>query len=760
MGGECTVAKLNTEYWYDAEPWRLVRKSPDFGQNIYDEIVMSQSNGYMGMSAYPEEIDDGFPSRREGYLAGISAYLEGEPLQAMETDAWPMVDMVGLPAFFSCELSFGGEVFSLNTGEILDFEKSLDLTNAVLRRKIRWKSEEGKVLQLEFLRFISSAKHHIAAQRIRVTPENWEGEAILSFKLDGNVITPFRPGMRVVPNYPQKHFRSIDAHATDGVGVINAVVFGSEHEVSIAAGIDAGTEVELSVKGEIVNHIVHRRVGKSKPAIIDRVIGVVTSKDDDMGGNPENASVFLVKEGLAAGFDTLLERNTKIWQNRWQIADITLEGCDHDQKTIRINLFHLLQLGTFHSDRVSIPARGLAFNRYLGQYFWDCEVFVLPFFTFVFPETAKKLLRFRYHGLKGARENARHLGGEGAAYPFTTDADHGNEQAPFQLGTFLLHQTAGIAYAIDQYASVTGDSEFLLDYGLEILIETARFWASRVFKDAKGIYHTDGTDGPDECAASKGLDNGYTNLMLRKNLESACFWIEKMRSQHNRECHQRLEALNLRAEEMANWQDIVRNLSIPTIPGTDIPLQDEHLLSKKVADIEGWNLRDHYSTWRIDPYQTDKYRVVSQSDILLAMFLLRDLFRIKQLAEAYDFYEPITIHHSSLSSNTNIMIASILGRKEEAYRYFHRTACIDINNINDAISDGLHTANIGGTWQGVVMGFGGMKLENEQLVFNPSLPEAWDSLKFKVIFRGKLISVSLAKDKSQEIREEERDATG
>ena len=733
------------DFWYVGEdPWVISQNKYEPEKNIYFETIMSQANGYMGVRAYTEE-NTNISSVREGYLAGIFAELEGKPKEIVGKYPWPTVEMVSLPTIFACDILLEGEGFKLSEGKILSYKQALDMRNGLLTREITWESCSGKISKLIFERFLSIANPHLAVQRIRIVPENWEGKVQFQFGFNAEEPTLFRCGDTAMPHYPTKHFEVKNFQIEEAVGTVEIQTNGTRHKIAISSAVN-GTEVKtISTKDTYLYQDICKEVKPNMEITIERVITVTTCRDKiekDVAGTSKK----MAQSALNKGFDTLIKESSECWSEYWATSDIIIEGPIKDQVLVRFNLFSLLQIAPFHSDRLSIPARGYSFNRYNGLYYWDSEIFMLPFYLYTVPEVASNLLAFRHHTLEGARESAKRLNGKGAAFPWMTDVT-GLEQAPWKIGDYVWHQIADIAYAVEHYYKVTGDLTFMYERGVEIFIETARFWISKIEKHRDGSCHLLNTVGPDE-SSQRGIDNGYTNLMVQYNLKLAVEWTTRMQNESSDLYKALEERLSIKANEISQWENTAETLCSPEVPELGIPLQDEFLLHKKEADIIGWNLRDDASKWKVitSIKQREEYKVIKQADIILAMYLLQHQFTEDQLRKAYDFYEPMTIHISSLSYNTHAIIAAKIGKKEQAYEYFINAARLDMDNIKNATNDGLHSASNGGVWQSVVMGFAGMNVTEDGFTFTPCLPALWKLLKFHIVYHGKTYSVKIYND--------------
>ncbi len=738
-------------FWYEIDPWSLVQDRLEIERNIYMETVMSQSNGYMGIHGYHEESSDDLPSRREGYLAGVFADLSVEATNAFqERKPWPYTAMIAVPEIFNCSITLADEVFDPLGGELVSYRRELDMRTGVLSRWITWKSPKGRTTRLHFERFLSMSDVHTACQRIDVTAVDWSGVMAMEFSIDGRVQTPFRPGPVTLPMYRMQLCYIDQATAETDYVSLRMTSSGTKHPVVVTSAVSRKGENRVGPERQVIQHD-HVELKQGETYSVDRFVSIVTGRDVNGSTSPEGKAIDHVGRAVRWGYTRMLNESSLVWQSCWDRVDIRIEGSPQDEKALRYNLFNLIQLAPRHTDRVSLPARGLSHDRYLGVYFWDTEIFLLPFYDFLMPQVGRNLMKFRYHTLAGARQTAQWRGASGAAYPFMADADSGSEQTCDGLARILIHVTADVCYALDQYVRITGDKVFMRDYGLEMLIETSRYWLSLLIEE-EGAYHLDGAVGPCEFS-QPGRDNAYTNLMVRRNLKLAADWMQYA-ADHWPDVYQRLcVQLNSDHSEAIRWRDAAERLCIPKVPGTAIPLQDEVLLTKPPADIKGWRLREHPKYWGIEWHEIYQYRVLKQADVVLAMLLLEDEFDREQFKAAYDYYDPMTIHHSSLSRCTSAIISAKLGNVDEAYQYFLETAYLDLADLNEATHDGLHTANMGGAWQAIVFGFAGLRLSNGELTFEPHLPPKWSRIQFKVIYRGTTYAVTVNQDGVSEIVE-------
>lgn len=710
--------------WYaEGDPWVLSVEGWEPENSIYYETIFSQANGYMGFRGYREESDQAASTIREGYLAGMFAKLPPLARRLVVHDyPWDSKQMVSLPEIFSAFISLDGETFSLTDGQINQYRQTLDMRTGVFRRSVDWISPFGKKTRLEFVRFLSVADPHLAVQQISAEPVDWSGTVEIIWEYAVAQPTYFRCGDPAKQHVACPHCGVVEVTANKGLVNGMVTVDGTDHQIAYASLVDGpGATEAFANSGGLLSQAVATDVKKGESVTWSRYTAVVTTRD----GEEIESGNAAAERVLGVRIDELLAAQEQTFALRWADADIEIEGNPRDQVLVRFGIFSLLQIAPFHADNLSVPARCYAYNRYNGLYFWDGEIFLLPFYQFCAPDVGRNMLRFRSRTLPGARKNAAELGGHGAAFPWQGDADDGLEQAPWGLAQYLWHQTADIVYAFDQYARASGDDTFMVENGLEVLAETARFWISQLELDEDGKYHLEGTVGPDE-AEEHGPDNGYTCMMVQRSLEISHHWWSKA----GEAAGSIADHLKLGADELAEWKAVAEKINIPEVPGEPgVPLQDAFFLKRKPEDISGMTVDEYWQ-------RRGEVQVIKQADIVLAMYLLEDRFTQDEIRRGYEFYEPKTLHVSSLSYNTHSIVAAIIGNEDQAYDYFRKAAGLDLDNLRNATKDGLHAASLGGVWQMAIPGFMGMRVRQSHIFFQPALPKAWTRLRFPLRYCG------------------------
>jgi len=503
-----------------------------------------------------------------------------------------------------------------------------------------------------------------------------------------------------------------------------------------AGEMDTVSRVSLSAKeGECVT--------------LDKFICYSTSLDMEK----EKLEAFVQDELAAAkseGYEKLKEQQKSYMQDFWKTADVEIKGNEELQQGLHFNLFHIIQ-SAGRDGKTGMGAKGLSGEGYEGHYFWDTEMYVLPVLIFTEPETARKLLDYRYATLPQARDRARILGHmKGALYPWRTI--NGEEASTYYpLGTAQYHINADISYALSLYLQVTGDVEYLKEKGAEILIETARVWADvGSFAECKGgKYCICDVTGPDEYNVL--VDNNfYTNLMARENLRDAVRAVEYLK-EHAQEDLKRLEEkLDFSVKELELWREIIEKMYFPYDEKRQVYPIDDGFMMRKPWDEN--KIPPEKRAWLYENYHPlfiMRHRMSKQADAILGMYLHNDLFTEEEIRRNYDFYQEVTLHHSSLSTCIFGIVACDIGYLDEAYKYFSQSARMDLDDYHNNFYAGIHAANMAGTWQAIVNGFAGVRCQNGVLKFKPTIPKEWKEYAFRLKFKGALLEVRITKDKAE-----------
>ena len=714
-------------------------------QMQYYETIFSLGNGYLGTRGAFEE---NYRLRKPAtYIAGL---FDAAPNEVTE--------LPNAPDWVSIELELAGERFDLEKGDVLAYQRSLDLKQGILCRNLRWQSPQGRVTKLSYKRFVSMKNQHLMGIRVSITPENYHGTIKVISVLNGQVT-----------NEGTQHFKAVEECTFGDRGIyLVSETYQAQHILAVAAS--------HQVKGRLINENFfnqRRLIGyeaqlageTGQTLTFEKLVTIYTSRDLD-GTVPkaptektEKVKALALGENLGAaiqGFDSHLAAHVQAWADLWLKADIEIEGDDFAQRAIRFANFHLIQMAPWHDYRVSIAAKGLTGEGYRGHVFWDTEIFILPFFIYTFPEVARNLLMYRYHTLPGALKKAKENGYEGAMYAWES-ADTGEETTPkfggldlktrkpvrIWCGELEQHISADIPYAVWYYYQATGDWGFLANYGAEIICQTARFWASRVeYVPEDDCYEINKVMGPDEY--SEFVNNNYfTNAMaqwtLRKGLEVYALLQEKGKAA------ELAAKIGLTREELVKWRIVADKMRLRRLNDL-VLLQFDDFLQQKEVDLSVYRHNPDAFFKDFSWEQITSTQVLKQADVIMLLYLLSDQYTKAEKIANWEFYEPKTLHHSSLSPAIHAIFATEIGRKEEAFRYFVDAAEIDLNNKLRNSEAGLHAATQGGIWQAVVNGFGGVRLKDGRLQIVPSLPEQWEKVIFQITYQAVPLRITVTNE--------------
>jgi alpha,alpha-trehalose phosphorylase len=739
---------------FPLDPWAVESRvyTGEFVQEA--ETIFALANGYLGLRGSHEE---NHPAVEPGtYLNG---FYELRPITYGEK-AYGFPDtgqtMLNCPDGKILKLYVDDEPFDVDTRETADYRRRLDLAKGLKTRELTWLHPNGKHIRYRTTRLVSVTNRHVAAIQAEITVEGAGASVILASELGRtapmtDAQDPEDP--RLGTRLGKGALRPLGPVEGDGARAI--LSFGTQLSgARMACGMDHVVECddpwEVRVEhGEEGAQAVFRIDAQADHTIrLTKFLAYHHSRH--RGADELRRQVgWTLDSARSCGFRELVARQERAVGEFWQRSDVKVS--DHDDRTqqvIRWNLFQLLQASAC-VDGAGIGARGLTGQTYEGHYFWDTEIYVLPFICYTNPRIARSLLKFRYDKLDRARRRARELGHQGALFPWRTI--NGDEaSAYYAASTAQYHIDADIAYAIRKYVDITGDVAFLHDYGVEILVETARLYLSLGYYNfhRNAQFCIAGVTGPDEYTAIVN-NNYFTNLMARENLRYAAEAVRAV-SHDNPAAYARLvRATDLDEDELEDWEQAASHMFLPYDDELGIHLQDDSFTDKPIWDF----LRtpsDHYPLLLYyHPLNLYRHQVIKQADIILAMFLLSHEFSVEEKRRNFDYYDPLTTHDSSLSVCIQSIIAGEIGEHEKALEYFHFAATMDLSDVGGNVKHGAHIASIGGTWLALVYGFGGLRDHGGRLSFDPKLPKIWRGLTFHLEVRGSRLEVEAGHERTR-----------
>lgn len=743
---------------YPVEPWEITETAFSMETNYRNETTFALSNGYIGTrGTFEEDYDFSVEEGLEGNF--VNGFYESEDIRYGEWNfGFPTrsQSLLNLPSAKAVRIEIDGETFDMREGHVSDYARTLDMKKGILRRKLSWESPLGKKVRLSFTRFVSFSQKNLMVQRVGIVPDETIKRLVIHTYIDGNVENHTRKTNPLVDYGP--FGRRINSACCEGRedGFLYFQGKTLKSELSVGCGFQtvASTKaVEVKCEHEEYQadlwETYNLKAGEELK--FDKFIVYGTSLDME----ESELRDFVEKSCLDAaeeGFDKWEEKQISYLKDFWKYADVKIEGDDALQQGIRFNLFHIMQ-SAGRDGKTGMGAKGLSGEGYEGHYFWDTEMYVLPFFIYTAPEVAKKLLEYRYYTLDAARERAKVLGHvNGALFPWRTI--NGEEASTyFPLGTAQYHINADIAYAFWLYVTVTGDEDFLAEKAAEVFCETARVWADvgSFAKCRGGKYCICSVTGPDEYNAI--VDNNfYTNLMARENLRDALNALKRLKETEEKTgnpVYQRLvDKLGITKEEIVLWEKIVENMYFPYDEERQIYPQDDGFMMRKPWDDSRIPPEKRHLLYEnYHPLFVYRQRMSKQADAILGMYLYSNLFTEEELRRNYDFYQEVTLHHSSLSTCIFGILACEIGYYQEAYEYFSQSARMDLDDYHDNFYAGIHAANMAGTWQAIVNGFAGLRTNSGKLELKPYLPESWRRYSFRIRYRKNVVEISVSSGK-------------
>ena len=718
------------------DPWRIAEADFDPARVEAAESLFALGNGVMGGRANFEERYSG-PSLQGNYIGGV--YYPDKTRVGWWKNGYPEYFAKVLNAAFWIGVDVGvdGEPLDLATVAVKDFYRELDMRRSVLTRRMTVTMRSGAEISVEVVRFLPLPRRELGVIRYAVTPLNRAAAITFSPHIDADV-------RNADANYDEKFWEPV---ATDA-DVTQSRTRKSGFEAAWAQAVELeGAEFRCETQPEKVRHTATVRCDKGRTATLYKYAGICSSLNH-APADLAAAARAVAADGLRTGFDALLKEQEEAWAARWHGCDIAIGGDPAAQQGIRFCIFMLLQTYTGVDTRLNIGPKGFTGEKYGGVTYWDTEAYCLPFYMATAgQEVARELLVYRYNQLDKAIENAAKLGfRDGAAlYPMVTingEECHNEWEITFEE----IHRNGAIAHAIRNYIRYTGDEQYLADCGLEVLVGIARFWAQRItWSDARGQYVLLGVTGPNEYENNVN-NNWYTSYIacwcLRYAAEAARWVRENRPADYARICAKR--AFD-EAAETAVWHRIADNMYLGEDRELGIFLQQDGYLDKEqtlVKDLDPAE-RPINQKWSWDRILRSCF--IKQADVLQGLYFFGEEFDLDTLRRNFYFYEPRTVHESSLSPCVHAVLAARLGDMEKAVEMYLRTARLDLDDYNSEVAEGCHVTSMAGSWLSVVEGFGGMRVRDGVLSFDPRLPGGWESLAFKVGFRGRVLTVKVTR---------------
>ncbi|MBC6314303.1 glycoside hydrolase family 65 protein [Listeria grandensis] len=718
---------------FEIDEWKLRSRSVEKEAKRLQESLTSLGNGYMGMRGNFEERYSG-DTHQGTYIAGV--WYPDKTRVGWWKNGYPdyFGKVINALNFIGIDVEIDGEMLDLFKDEVTDFVLELDMKTGILRRSFKV-TKNGKAFFVETERFLSIVKQELCLIRYHVTSLDVDAIVILTPYIDGNVTNEDA-------NYDDMFWLEVAQEASENKATIVTKTIENNFEIprfTIAASMESRAESASETAAEASKLYVENKyqftVAKGKTAKLEKRVAVVTSRDyAEQELAPSSQRILDDLEGL--DYETLRLEHVTAWHERWKKADVLISGDDAAQQGIRFNIFQLFATYYGEDARLNIGPKGFTGEKYGGATYWDTEAFALPLYlSLADKNVSRNLLQYRHDQLDGAKINARKIGMKGALYPmvtFTGVECHNEWEITFEE----IHRNGAIAYAIYNYTNYTGDSSYLENEGMDVLTEISRFWADRVHMSERlDKYMIHGVTGPNEYENNVS-NNWYTNYIATWTLRYTIESLAKITPAKKAE-------LQVSDAEIDLWQDIIDNMYFPYDEKWQIFVQHDTFLDKELRSTDTLTEADKpiNQNWSWDKILRSCF--IKQADVLQGIYIFGDEFDFETKQRNYEFYEPLTVHESSLSPAVHTVLAAEIGREDKAVEMYNRTARLDLDNYNNDTDDGLHITSMAGSWIAIVQGFAGMRTYQERLSFAPFLPKTWTKYAFKINYRDRLIEVSV-----------------
>ena len=739
---------MNQDY-IQPNNWSIIEEGFDVDRVKSSESLFSIGNGAMGQRANFEEQYSG-PTFQGSYIAGV--YYPDKTRVGWWKNGYPeyFAKVLNAPSWIGINVTINGEALDLYKAKSVDnFRRELNMKEGWLSRSFEATLQNDLKVEVNIVRFLSLDLDEVGAIKFNIKPLN--GSAAIQFQpyIDSGITNEDS-------NWDDKFWNTTNVEAINDQAFIEAhtmktnfhtCTFMQSHAFINDEKQDIAPEATSTEQTIAFSYNVE--VDQNQTASLVKFGGYTVDRNYEKDQLIEAAKTVLSKANTK-GFDSLLEDQKQAWAEIWKMSDITIYGDVKAQQGIRFNIFQLNQTYLGKDSRLNIGPKGFTGEKYGGSTYWDTEAYCIPFYMATKDQkVARNLLQYRYNHLDKAIENAQKLGfNNGAAlYPMVTmngEECHNEWEITFEE----IHRNGAIAFAIFNYYRYTGDYSYIPEMGLEVLIGIARFWQQRAtFSSDKNKYVILGVTGPNEYENNVN-NNWYTNYIAKWCIDYALQNIEKVKEEFTSDYNRIMDKVSLSPKEMETWQDVANNMYFPYSEKHNVYLQQDGFLDKELITVEDLekSQRPINQKWSWDRILRSPY--IKQADTLQGFYFFEDHFTDEELKRHFDFYEPFTVHESSLSPCVHSIQAAKLNQMEQAYAFYLRTSRLDLDDYNKEVEEGLHITSMAGTWMSIVEGFGGMRVKDNKLHFEPKIPKEWDAYSFKVNFRDTIVKVTISQNES------------
>ncbi|MFD2600047.1 glycoside hydrolase family 65 protein [Sphingobacterium corticis] len=727
------------------DSWQIIEDQFRPEYNEISESIFSIGNGRMGQRANFEEDYSG-KSLQGSYIAGV--YYPDKTRVGWWKNGYPeyFAKVINSTNWIGLHLTVNGQLVDLAQAKVTRFERRLDMKSGVLHRQVELTLADNTELAITSRRLYSVHESQTAALAYEIKVLRGRAEIQLESGLDGDISNRDS-------NYEEKFWDEVSRSADDQHIALQLRTKKTGFEVLSRVSQNLVSADQNIVVSQVINqekYVAQQfdfHLNEGQTATLYKKVAIVTSENHPIENLLKEATA-LSENFNAQSFADLLAKQEEGWSKIWKDSDIQIDGDVAAQQAIRFNIFQLYQTYTGEDARLNIGPKGFTGEKYGGVTYWDTEAYCLPFYMATTkPEIARNLLVYRHKHLQKAIENAEKLGFKNGAalYPMVTingEECHNEWEITFEE----IHRNGAIAFAIYNYVRYTGDSSYLQEYGLDVLIGIARFWAQRVnWSEQKQQYVMLGVTGPNEYENNVN-NNWYTNRIASWCLKYTLQAIQHVESEDVNRLEDIFKTLNFDASEKDKWQHIIDNMYYPEDAERGVYLQQDGFLDKELIPVSELpaSERPLNQKWSWDRILRSCY--IKQADVLQGLYFLEDQYDLETIRRNYDFYEPLTVHESSLSPCVHAIMAAKLGKEDKAYEFYLRTSRLDLDDYNNDTEDGLHITSMAGTWMTIVEGFAGLRVRDGKLHFQPILPKEWNGYNFRIHFRGADLQVAVSKN--------------
>lgn len=750
---------MNQDY-IQPDNWSILEEGFDAERVKSSESLFSIGNGAMGQRANFEEHYSG-ETFQGSYIAGI--YYPDKTKVGWWKNGYPeyFAKVLNAPNWIGIDIEINGENLDLaKCKTVSNFKRELNMKEGLYRRSLNAVLQNGTEVAINVLRFLSLDQDELGVIHFEITPLNSDAKINYKPYLDAGV-------QNEDANWEEKFWEPLNVQHSSNNAFVTARTFKTHFTVTTymhnsillnGSALDA-TPMNVEKNSDKIQFTYEVNVPKGQTSSIQKLGGYTVSLNHD---DTQKAAENSIAKATSTGYNQLLDNQKLAWSKIWEMSDITIEGDVKAQQGIRFNIFQLNQTYLGKDSRLNIGPKGFTGEKYGGSTYWDTEAYCIPFYMATKDQqVARNLLTYRYNQLGKAIENAeKNLGFKNGAALFPMVTMNGEEcHNEWEITHEEIHRNGAIAFAIFNYYRYTGDYSYIPEKGLEVLIGIARFWHQRAsYSTQKNQYVILGVTGPNEYENNVN-NNFYTNYIAKWCIDYAIEQINRVEKEYNTDYVRVMNKVGLSNAEILHWKAVAENMYFPYSEEHDVYLQQDGFLDKdlvKVSDLDK-SQRPINQKWSWDRVLRSPY--IKQADTLQGFYFFEDHFTKEQLEKHFDFYEPFTVHESSLSPCVHSIQASVLGRMEQAYTFYLRTSRLDLDDYNKEVEEGLHITSMAGTWMSIVEGFGGMRVKNDHLHFEPKIPAQWQGYSFKINFRNQILKVSVHQNETNFSLEGEKEIT-